>query len=88
MTRISDAALEHLRDVAEWPELTGNRYEIVGALGQGGMGTVFLAQDRELEREVALKVLRAAASTPETALRLRRGPHPRAAGTSGDSAGA
>src|SRR4029450_6316498 len=72
MTRISDAALDHLRDVAEWPELTGNRYEIVGALGQGGMGTVFLAQDRELEREVALKVLRAAASTPETALRLRR----------------
>ena len=44
-------------------------YEIVSRLGSGGMGDVFLARDRRLERRVALKVLRTSLQDDETHLR-------------------
>ena len=34
------------------------RYEILNLVGEGGMGAVYRARDRELEREVAVKVIR------------------------------
>src|SRR5438552_17316248 len=33
------------------------QYKILSAIGKGGMGEVFLAQDTKLERKVALKIL-------------------------------
>ncbi|MBN8611413.1 MAG: protein kinase [Deltaproteobacteria bacterium] len=43
------------------PELEGlsDRYEVVRRIGAGGMGVVYEARDRVLDRPVALKVLRA-----------------------------
>jgi len=47
-----------------------DRYEVVRCLGRGGFGVVYLANDRELERPVALKVL--ASASPADVERLRR----------------
>ncbi len=48
------------------------RYRILGTLGQGSMGTVYLAEDPRLNRGVAIKVVRAGLGDPEVLARFQR----------------
>ena len=71
---ISDRAIDRLREAAAWPELDA-RYEITGVAGHGGMGTVYIARDHVLDRDVAVKVLDVADQSGSRAARLRREAH-------------
>ncbi len=54
-------------------DIVGGRYEIVQLLGEGGMGAVYKAADRELDRFVALKVIRPElASNPSILARFKQ----------------
>ncbi|HSE15826.1 MAG TPA: serine/threonine-protein kinase [Pyrinomonadaceae bacterium] len=67
MRWLSDDKLNHLRSVVSEPDFKATKYTLVKELGRGGMGAVYLAEDHELDRLVAIKLL----NTPETTEDLR-----------------
>ena len=50
----------------------GGQYRMIRLLGRGGMGAVYLARDLSLEREVAIKVVKAASDESAMHERFRR----------------
>ena len=55
---------------AEPPTVIGS-FRILGLLGEGGMGTVYRAEQEEPRREVALKVVRPGLASPSTLRRFQ-----------------
>ena len=68
MKWLSDSKVSHLQALAAEPDFSATKYTFVKELARGGMGTVYLAEDTELNRQVAIKVL----NTPELTEDLRR----------------
>jgi serine/threonine protein kinase len=66
---LNDKAVERLRIAGALPEFSGTRYILQEFLARGGMGTVYTAQDKTLNRRVAIKVLDS--SDPHGALQER-----------------
>jgi serine/threonine-protein kinase len=69
---LSDDKLNHLRTIVGDPDFSSTKYTFVKELARGGMGTVYLAEDRELNRLVAIKVLNTTEVTDDLRNRMIR----------------
>lgn len=72
MNWLPDRVVDRLREEADLPDLCGSKYVVLHKLGSGGMGSVYLAQDMELGRKVAVKVMNIADSAGSLASRMIR----------------
>jgi len=73
---ISEPAIDRLSAMFQQPDVGGTRYELISILGRGGMGTVYLARDTVLDREVALKIVERPAGGANEARTLAKLEHP------------
>ena len=69
----AEAALGELEKLGLLPGMVVNgRYEVLKAIGEGGMGQIYQVKDRELDESIVLKILRASAGDDETRNRFTR----------------
>ena len=71
MTWLSDNAVAHLRAVTELPDFRDTRYRLQREIARGGMGVVYEAEDTELRRRVAIKVLASELASADAVERMR-----------------
>ncbi|MBX3224444.1 MAG: protein kinase [Labilithrix sp.] len=67
-----EAVPARLTSPEDSPQLLAGRYELLGMLGAGAMGTVYRARDRELDEIVALKMLNKELASSDMVERFRR----------------
>ena len=75
MKWLSDSMVKRLREEADLPDLPnvdGTKYRVISRVASGGMGTVYLAQDINLGRKLAVKVMNLQDSSGELTARMLR----------------
>ncbi len=72
MPWLSDNLLRRLQNVTDTPDLSATKYRLLEKFAAGGMGTIYLAEDTQLQRRVALKVLHTPDSSGALAERMLR----------------
>ena len=71
MTWLADDAVARLRAIADEPDFSATGYRLLHELARGGMGVIYEAEDLELQRHVAIKVLATELASRDAVERMR-----------------